>query len=68
MTMKLIKHGTSRAGFKDWPTYDNIPGKEEPHIARCAHLDPDWVKEPPPRTDDKGKTPTGEKIAEKSGI
>ena len=65
MTMKLIRHGANRAGFKDWPTYDNKPGKDEPNIARCAQLDPDWVKEPPPRTDEKSKTPPGEKITEK---
>ena len=49
MTMNLIRHGTPRAGFKDWPTYDNKPGKEEPEIARCAVPDPDWEKEPPPK-------------------
>ena len=65
--MKLIQHVPNRAGFKDWPTYDNIPGKDEPNIARCAQLDPDWVKEPPPRTYETSKTPTGEKIAEKIG-
>ena len=29
MTMKLIKDSTKRAGFSDWPTYDNRPGKED---------------------------------------
>ena len=65
MTMNLIKHGTHRAGFKDWSAYDNKPGPEEPEIARCAIPDPDWVKEPPPRTYNTSKTPTGEKIASK---
>ena len=65
MTMKLFQHGTNRAGFKDWPTYDNKPGPDEPQIARCAIPDPDWIKEPPPRTYNKNKTVTGEKIAEK---
>ena len=65
VTMKLIQHGTNRAGFKDWPTYDNKPGPEEPQIARCAIPDPEWIKEPPPRTYNKNKTVTGEKLAEK---
>ena len=65
MTMNLIKHGTPRAGFKDWPTYDNKLGKEEPEIARCAVPDPDWEKEAPPRTDHTSKTQTGEKIVTK---
>ena len=63
MTMNLIKHGTPRAGFKDWPTYDNKPGKEEPDIARCAVPDPDWEKEPPPKTYNTSKTHTGENNA-----
>ena len=63
MTMNLIKHGTPRAGFKDWPTYDNKPGKGEPEIARCAFPDPDWEKETPPRAYNTSKTSTGEKIA-----
>ena len=63
--MNLIKHGTPRAGFKDWPTYDNKPGKEEPDIAKCAIPDPDWEKEPPPKTYNTSKTNTGEKIASK---
>ena len=61
MTMNLIKHGTNRAGFKDWPTYDNKPGPEEPETAGCAIPDPDWVQEPQPRTYNTNKTPTGEK-------
>ena len=65
MTMNLIKHGTPRAGFKDWPTYNNIPGKEEPEIARCAYPNPDWEKEPPPRTYNTSKRSTGERIAKK---
>ena len=65
MTMNLIRHGTKRAGFKDWPTYDNKPGPEEPEIARCAIPDPDWIQEPPPKTYNTNKTPTGEKIASK---
>ena len=65
MTMKLIRHWTNRAGFKDWPTYDNKPGPDEPHIARCAIPDPEWIKEPPPRTYNKSKTVTGDNIAEK---
>ena len=65
MTMNLIKHGTPRAGFKDWPTYDNKLGKEEPEIARCAVPDPDWVKEPPPRTYHTSRTQTGEQRATK---
>ena len=65
MTMNLIRHGTKRAGFKDWPTYDNKPGKEEPEIARCAVPDPEWIKEPPPRTYNTSKTITGENIAKK---
>ena len=65
MTMNLIKHGTPRAGFKDWPLYDNKPGKEEPDIARCAIPDPDWEKEPPPKTYNTSKAQTGEKIATK---
>ena len=56
MTMNLIKQGTPRAGFKDWPTYDNKPGKEEPEIARCAIPDPDWEKEPPTKTCNTSKT------------
>ena len=52
-------------GFKDWPLYDNKPGAEESDIARCAYPDPDWVKEPPPKTYNTNKTPTGEKIASK---
>ena len=63
MTMNLIKHGTPRAGFKDWATYNNKPGKEEPEIARCAYPDPDWEKEQPPKTYNTGKSSTGEKIA-----
>ena len=65
MTMNLIKHGTPRAGFKDWPTYNNIPGKDEPEVARCAFPDPDWEKEPPPKTYNTSKSSTGEKIASK---
>ena len=65
MTMNLIRHGTKRAGFKDWPTYDNKPGKEEPEIARYAIPDPALVEEPPSRTDNTGKTVAGAKIAEK---
>ena len=65
MTMNLIRHGTNRAGFKDWPTYNNVPGSEEPYIARCAHPDPEWIKEPPPRTYNTSKTITGENIAKK---
>ena len=65
MTMNLIKHGTPRAGFKDWPTYNNKTGKEEPEIARCAYPDPDWEKETPPKTDNTSKSITGEKIANK---
>ena len=61
MTMNLIRHGTPRAGFKDWPTDDNKPGKEEPDIARCAFPDPYWEEEPPPETDNTSKTNTGEK-------
>ena len=64
MTMNLIKHGTPRAGFKDWPTYNNIPGKEEPEVAKYAYPDPDWEKEPPPRTYNS-KSSTGAKIANK---
>ena len=64
MTLNLIKHGANRAGFKDWPTYDNKPGPEEPEIARCALPDPDWIQESPPKTYNT-KTPTGEKIASK---
>ena len=66
MTMNMIRHGTKRAGFKDWPTYDNVPGPDEPNIARCAQPDPERIKEPPPRTYDKRKSSTGEKIAEKN--
>ena len=33
MTMGLMRHGTPRAGFKGWPSEDNVPGKEEAHIA-----------------------------------
>ena len=47
MTMNLIKHGTSRAGFKYWPTYNNIPGKDKPQIAKCAFPDPEWMEDPP---------------------
>ena len=65
MAMNFIRHGTKRAGFKDWPTYNKVPGVDEPHIAKCAYLDPEWVEEPHPRRYDKGKTPTGEKFAEK---
>ena len=65
MTMKLAKHGTKRAGFKDWPSYDNKPGEEEPELARCVHQDPECIEEPPPRTYNTGKTVTGAKIAEK---
>ena len=61
--MNLMKHGTPRAGFKDWPTYNNKPGKEEPEIARCAYPDPDWEKEKPPKTYDTSKSTTGEQIA-----
>ena len=49
-----------RAGFKDWPTYDNRPEPDEPQIARSAIPDPEWIKEPPPRTCSKSKTVTGE--------
>ena len=65
MTMKLIRFGTRRAGFTDWPTYDNIPGKEEPHIAKIAYQDPCWEDRPPPRTYNTQKSTTGEKIAAK---
>ena len=65
MTMKLIKHGTKRAGFSDWPEYDNIPGKEEPHIANIAYQDNAWDNGPPPRVYNTGKTVTGAKIADK---
>ena len=65
MTMNLIRHGTKRAGFRDWPTYDNKPGPEEPEIARCAMPDPEWVQEPPPKTYNTNKTFTGERIATK---
>ena len=68
MTMNFIKHGTNRAGFKDWPTYDNKHGPEEPEIARCAIPDPDWVQEPPPRTYNTNKMPTGEKMPPRLGI
>ena len=63
MTMNLIRHGTKRAGFKDWPKYDNKPGPEEPEITRCAQPDPEWVLEPPPRTYNTSKTSTGERVA-----
>ena len=65
MTMKLIRHGTKRAGFTDWPDYDNIPGKGEPLIARCAYQDNTWETGPPPRTYNTSKTITGAKVAEK---
>ena len=65
MTMKLIRFGTKRAGFADWPRYDNIPGKKEPHIATIAYQDPCWEDRPPPRTYNTQKTLTGEKIAAK---
>ena len=65
MTMKLIKHGTKRAGFSDWPEYDNIPGKGEPHIARYAYQDTTWENGPPPKTYNTSKTVTGAKVAEK---
>ena len=65
MTMNLIRHGTNRAGFKDLPTYNNTPAEGEPHIAKCAYSDSEWVEEPPPRRYENSKTPTGEKIAEK---
>ena len=65
MTMKLIRFGTKRAGFTDWPSYDNIPGKEEPHIATIAYQDPCWEDRPPPRTYNTQKSVTGEKIAAK---
>ena len=65
MTMKLIRFGTKRAGFADWPRYDNIPGNKEPHIAKIAYQDPCWEDRPPPRTYNTQKTLTGEKIAEK---
>ena len=65
MTMKLIKHGTRRAGFSDWPTYDNKPGIEEPIIADTAYPHPLWIQEPPPRTYNTGKTVTGNKVADK---
>ena len=65
MTMNLIRHGTKRAGFKDWPTYDNKPGNEEPEIARCAVPDTEWIKEPPAQTYNTSKTITGENIANK---
>ena len=65
MTMKLIRFGAKRAGFTDWPRYDNIPGKEEPHIAKIAYQDPCWEDRPPPRTYNTQKTTTGEKIAAK---
>ena len=67
MTMNLNRHGTKRAGFKDWPTHINSPGVDEPQIARCSYPDPDWVKELPPRRYEKGKTPTGEMIGLKIG-
>ena len=63
MTMKLIRFGTKRAGFSDWPNYENIPGKDEPHIAKIAYQDPCWEDCPPPRTYKTDKTITGEKIA-----
>ena len=65
MTMNLIRHGTKRAGFKAWPTYNNTPGEEEPHIAKWAYPDPEWVEEPPPRRYEKSKTPTGENSQKK---
>ena len=65
MTIKLIRHGTKRAGFSDWPEYDNIPGKGEPMIANIAYQDTAWDNGPPPRTYNTGKTLTGEKVAEK---
>ena len=65
MTTKVIQTGANRTGFKDWPTYDNKPGPDEPQIARCAIPDAEWIKEPKPRTYNKNKTVTGEKIAEK---
>ena len=65
MTMKLIRHGTKRAGFADWPRHDNIPGKKEPHIATIAYQDPRWEDRPPPRTYNTQKTITGERIAAK---
>ena len=43
MTMNLIRHRTKRAGFKDWPTYDNKPGQEEPEIA-SQHMTTNQVK------------------------
>ena len=65
MTLKLIRFGTKRAGFADWPRYDNIPGNKEPHIAKIAYQDPCWEDRPPPRTYNTQKTVTGEKIAAK---
>ena len=65
MTMKLIRHGTRRAGFPDWPNYENKPGAEEPVIAHCAYPDPLWIQGPPPKTYNTGKTVTGVKVAEK---
>ena len=65
MTMKLMKHGTRRAGFSDWPSYDNKPGAEEPVIAKHAYPDPLWVQEPPPKTYNTGQTVTGHRVAEK---
>ena len=65
MKIKLIRFGTKRAGFADWPRYDNIPGNKEPHIAKIAYQDPCWEDRPPPRTYNTQKTITGEKIAAK---
>ena len=68
MTMKLIRHGTKRAGLTDWPDYDNVPGKDEPIIANISYQDTRWDTGPPPRTYNTSKTMTGQKIAEKKGI
>ena len=65
MTMKLIRHGTRRAGFTDWPDYDNQPGSYEKDIATYAYPDPLWIQGPPPRTYNTGKTVTGARVAEK---
>ena len=44
MTMGLIRHGTPRAGFKGWQTEENVPGWEEPQIAKMACPDPNSEK------------------------
>ena len=67
MTMELMRHGTPRAGFKGWPSEDNVPGTEEQNIAQIAYPDPNFETTLPPRTyENRGKTPTGEAIAMKS--